>query len=181
MTTSIRVPTAAARTTPRRSRAFTLIELLVVIAIIAILAAMLLPALSAAKSQSIRTSCDNNEHQIGIALQMYVDDFRDSYPTYYDWATWGGQTGSYALTSFNSDRPGVGLYGGGFSQTNRQLYSYLKNVNICHCPADMGDPKNAPPLGPYKGTCWDGWGNSYLMIYFMDAVRGGACRRRKHF
>ena len=58
-----------------------MIELLVVIAIIAILAAILLPALAAAKERGKRAACMNNLRQVGIASVMYANDYNDYFET----------------------------------------------------------------------------------------------------
>lgn len=71
------------RKRPGRVRgAFTLIELLVVIAIVSLLISLLLPALSSARDSAKDVLCKSGMRQIGLAIQMYLDDQKD--PVWFD-------------------------------------------------------------------------------------------------
>ena len=129
--------------------AFTLIELLVVIAIIAILAALLLPALTAAKVQAYRINCISNEKQLIMAWTVYSGDNSERL---------AANGGDGAPTSAN---PHLWVYGGNHGSpdtlTNRQ---YLVGANyalfapllpgerIYKCPAD----KSLWPLWTFTGA-----------------------------
>ena len=108
----------------QRRVAFTLIELLVVIAVIALLAAMLLPVLSKAKEAGRSAVCISNLHQIGIALQIYVDGNNNRLPVMRDRAAGVGtnQPVTNAL-------PSVEIV----------LKSELGNTNVLRCPSDRAE------------------------------------------
>jgi prepilin-type N-terminal cleavage/methylation domain-containing protein/prepilin-type processing-associated H-X9-DG protein len=70
-----------------RKLGFTLIELLVVIAVMGLLAGLLLPVVSRAKEAGRSSACLSNLRQIGVGLELYVQENQNRLPVMYDRGT----------------------------------------------------------------------------------------------
>jgi prepilin-type N-terminal cleavage/methylation domain-containing protein/prepilin-type processing-associated H-X9-DG protein len=140
---------------------FTLIELLVVIAIIAILAAMLLPALSRAKSKGQGIACLNNLKQLQLGWYLYSGDNEDKI------VLTGGMD---QLVTFANDP--AGQPGGSKSQwclgtmdslptatntiliQNGLLFPYIKALAVYKCPADKKTMGGMSTVRSMSMNCW---------------------------
>ncbi len=127
-----------------RRAGFTLIELLVVIAIIAILAAILFPVFARAREKARQTSCLSNLKQIGLAVEMYKQDYDSRY--FHGWPS------------------------PSWSSVIHMINPYMKNYQLWMCPSqdastacscgypgDTGDPSYIPASYAFNPYCTVGW------------------------
>jgi prepilin-type N-terminal cleavage/methylation domain-containing protein len=129
-------------------RGFTLIELLVVIAIIAILAAMLMPALEAARESALRIRCLANLHQRGLAYHFYANDSDGFIPYYTDNRDPGYSPSSWLPSPMRNVLPTY--LGGSMSEKvlDKTSMECGTGLEVWYCPSVLSgiDIKNAPGL-----------------------------------
>lgn len=142
---------------PLHTHGFTLIELLVVIAIIALLAAMLLPALSMAREKAKRSVCAGRLKNIGLAVQMYFQDWDERLP--YDWQS--SQHRDYR-PYIQTLAPYIGVNWG-------DIYNFQKRDGLSYCPSD----KKASPI--------NGLITSYSWESKFSEMYGRACPKISEF
>ena len=149
----------------KKVHAFTLIELLVVIAIIAILAAMLLPALSAAKTKAQKIACLNNIKQLGTAWFMYNGDNNGRIPSCepFDPTTYAINSNAWVrgVAAILSPPGAFGQVNAGVLDCTNQnslalgsIYPYIQANGVYRCPSDQRNVNGVPYLRSYSMNNW---------------------------
>jgi prepilin-type N-terminal cleavage/methylation domain-containing protein/prepilin-type processing-associated H-X9-DG protein len=111
---------------------FTLVELLVVIAVVALLAAVLMPALSQAKTAARRIQCVSQQRQLGLAARMYWNDHQGRGFRYLSGTTNGGQVYWFGwIQSYGDASEGSRAFDG----AQGALHPYLQGTGVTLCPS----------------------------------------------
>jgi prepilin-type N-terminal cleavage/methylation domain-containing protein/prepilin-type processing-associated H-X9-DG protein len=141
-------------------RGFTLIELLVVIAIIAILAAILFPVFAKAREKARQASCGSNLKQLGLAWQMYAQDYDEtSCPSYYYSADFMTEFAWDFVLDYNTGSVSLGLLG-----------AYTKNDQINACPSFKAESWGRPFTGYGYNTSYLGGDQGFTLPAAMAAI-----------
>jgi prepilin-type N-terminal cleavage/methylation domain-containing protein len=130
----------------KRQNAFTIVELLVVISIIAIVIALLLPALVKARILANQMICSSNLSQLGLATQMYVNEYNVYPPT--DLGDW-----PFGHLSRNPGEPATISTPWGFGLLFTD--GLIKNPAIFYCPdAGFFGPRSPGTYLPTYASVW---------------------------
>jgi prepilin-type N-terminal cleavage/methylation domain-containing protein len=161
-------------------RPFTLIELLVVVSIIAILAAMLLPALNAARAKTKEKLCINNQRQLGLFIQIYADDYDQEVPMAYwpdavscsDNQNYPNANRGYQWLRYRGAYRGLTmLYWTGYQNDQRLWYCPIMNAGEDGGP---GHPTRGwNPSGGQQATNQSSLGSYYYRYVYTGQVNSG--------
>ncbi len=130
-----------------RRTGFTLVEMLVVIAIIGVLAALLIPAIQAARESARRTTCQNNLKQIAFSVQQYHSQYHVLPPgrldgrTQHSWAP--------ALLTYMEEESIASIYDWKVSwndPSNQEAITTL--VEVFACPSTPGGDDRLDQVAP---------------------------------
>lgn len=110
---------------------FTLIEVLVVLSIVSLLAAMLVPVFWSVRGKARQTVCSSNLRQIGLAINLYSQDYDGLFPYAVDPVDRSSPSLWSHFPAFAADVPNISLI-------QDVLQPYTETPELFHCPADEG-------------------------------------------